>query len=248
MRRPAKPRTNSGVEVVGRRLTPRETPRLHHHPEGPTEGPPQPQPFSADFIGLVHQAVEAGRLSQRKAARLLGMQVAEFADLWATYGHPLSCDIHWHPLRRIVADRTVLLVDTNVIIETEASSRWTLLLPLVLQEIPRLTLQFSAQGRQGGEPNRPGLVGFEDGEVRKGDSDAFRQLGKGHVPVQEHAVQIHVDRHDASLPLHRQRLFFGHLDGLPPDRGQHQNQEPTQDPLRVNLQGWREGDRGDLDP
>jgi len=58
----------------------------------PDEGP-KPQLFSREFVSHVHAAVESGRLSLRKAASILGMGLADFADLCRTYGRPLSYDV-----------------------------------------------------------------------------------------------------------------------------------------------------------
>ena len=40
----------------------------------------------------VHEAVEAGRLSLRRAASLLGLSIHAFADLCRSYGRALSYD------------------------------------------------------------------------------------------------------------------------------------------------------------
>ena len=49
--------------------------------------------FSAPFIERVHEAVESGRLSLRRAAGLLGLPLDAFADLCRSYGRPLSYDV-----------------------------------------------------------------------------------------------------------------------------------------------------------
>lgn len=49
-----------------------------------------PPLFSRRFIERVAGAVEAGRLSMRRAAGLLGLSLAELADVCAVHGHPLS--------------------------------------------------------------------------------------------------------------------------------------------------------------
>lgn len=59
---------------------------------GAAEAPPPP-PFSPDFVARVHDAVESGRLSLRKATTLLGVTPSQFSDLCETYGHTLSYDI-----------------------------------------------------------------------------------------------------------------------------------------------------------
>lgn len=46
--------------------------------------------FSRPFVGRVAAAVEDGRLSLRRAAGLLGLSLAELADLCAAHGCPLS--------------------------------------------------------------------------------------------------------------------------------------------------------------
>lgn len=53
---------------------------------------PTPPLFSAAFVARVHDAVEAGRLSLRRAAGLLGMSLGAFAELCQSYGRPLSYD------------------------------------------------------------------------------------------------------------------------------------------------------------
>jgi transcriptional regulator with XRE-family HTH domain len=54
---------------------------------------PIPPLFSAEFVSRVHTAVETGRLSLRRAARLLDMELFEFSTLCATYGLPLSYEV-----------------------------------------------------------------------------------------------------------------------------------------------------------
>jgi hypothetical protein len=53
---------------------------------------PEPPLFSASFIARVHEAVEGGRLSLRRAAGLLGLSLGAFADVCRSYGRPLSYD------------------------------------------------------------------------------------------------------------------------------------------------------------
>ena len=53
---------------------------------------PQPSLFSAAFVARIHEAVEAGRLSLRRAAGLLGLSLSAFADVCRSYGRPLSYD------------------------------------------------------------------------------------------------------------------------------------------------------------
>ncbi len=53
---------------------------------------PQPSLFSAAFVARVHEAVEAGRLSLRRAASLLGLSLSVFADVCRSYGRLLSYD------------------------------------------------------------------------------------------------------------------------------------------------------------
>lgn len=52
-----------------------------------------PSLFSAEFVARVHEAVEAGRLSLRRAATLLGLPLSAFAELCRSYGRPLSYDV-----------------------------------------------------------------------------------------------------------------------------------------------------------
>lgn len=51
---------------------------------------PVPPLFSAQFVTRVHASVEAGRLSLRRAARLLDLDVEGFAELCGAYGLALS--------------------------------------------------------------------------------------------------------------------------------------------------------------
>lgn len=53
----------------------------------------QPTLFSAEFVGRIYEAVEAGRLSMRRASSLLGMPLSAFADLCRNYGRQLSYDV-----------------------------------------------------------------------------------------------------------------------------------------------------------
>lgn len=52
----------------------------------------RPPLFSGAFVARVHEAVEAGRLSLRRAAGLLGLSLGAFADVCRSYGRPLSYD------------------------------------------------------------------------------------------------------------------------------------------------------------
>ncbi len=52
-----------------------------------------PLRFNARFVELIHSAVEAGRLSLRKALSILGMTSVEFGELCRSYGRQLSYDI-----------------------------------------------------------------------------------------------------------------------------------------------------------
>jgi len=55
------------------------------------EGPPLP--FNREFVTRVWDAVEAGYLSLRRATRLLGLPVDDFADLCQAYGLELSYEV-----------------------------------------------------------------------------------------------------------------------------------------------------------
>jgi Zn-dependent peptidase ImmA (M78 family)/transcriptional regulator with XRE-family HTH domain len=59
-------------------------------PRAAAAGAGLPPLFSRRFIERVASAVEAGRLSMRRAAGLLGLSLAELADVCAAHGHPLS--------------------------------------------------------------------------------------------------------------------------------------------------------------
>jgi Zn-dependent peptidase ImmA (M78 family)/transcriptional regulator with XRE-family HTH domain len=47
---------------------------------------PQPKPYSGRFISLLARALNEGRLSPRKGAKLLGLNLDEFDSLFAQYG------------------------------------------------------------------------------------------------------------------------------------------------------------------
>jgi len=51
-----------------------------------------PALFSAAFVASIYEAVEAGRLSMRRASSLLGLSLSGFADLCRNYGRQLSYD------------------------------------------------------------------------------------------------------------------------------------------------------------
>lgn len=55
--------------------------------------PELPLLFSRRFVERVSNAVEAGRLSLRRAAGLLDVSLAQLAELCAAHGHPLSYDV-----------------------------------------------------------------------------------------------------------------------------------------------------------
>jgi len=52
-----------------------------------------PQLFSATFVERIYNAVESGMLSVRKATQILGLTMAEFADLCRSYGRQLSYEM-----------------------------------------------------------------------------------------------------------------------------------------------------------
>lgn len=54
------------------------------------EPPPQ---FNLLFVHRIHAAVEEGRLSLRKACRILGLDSSEFVDLCRSYGRHLSYEV-----------------------------------------------------------------------------------------------------------------------------------------------------------
>lgn len=61
----------------------------------PAGGGPQQMPllFSRRFVERVSGAVEAGRLSMRRAGGLLGLSRTELADVCAAHGYPLSYEL-----------------------------------------------------------------------------------------------------------------------------------------------------------
>lgn len=44
-----------------------------------------PKRFSSSFVGLLHRAIDQGRLSARQAAKAMGMSLAQLADLFAEH-------------------------------------------------------------------------------------------------------------------------------------------------------------------
>ena len=60
-------------------------------PQGP--GEPMPPLFSRPFVARVADAVEAGRLSLRRAATLLGLSATELAGLCGAHGCPLPYNL-----------------------------------------------------------------------------------------------------------------------------------------------------------
>jgi hypothetical protein len=54
---------------------------------------PEPLLFSRRFVELISRGVDAGLLSVRRAASLLGLRVGEFARLCAAHGHPLGYEL-----------------------------------------------------------------------------------------------------------------------------------------------------------
>lgn len=53
----------------------------------------RPLPFSRAFVARIAEGLEAGRLSLRRAASLLGLGSVEMIELCAAYGHPLSYEL-----------------------------------------------------------------------------------------------------------------------------------------------------------
>lgn len=56
-------------------------------------GDPEPLPFSGSFVKRVAVALDGGRLSVKRAARLLGLSVDDLAELLAAHGHEMYFDI-----------------------------------------------------------------------------------------------------------------------------------------------------------
>lgn len=51
----------------------------------PAQRTATPKRFSASFVNLLHRAIDQGRLSARKAAKAMGMSLAQMADLFAEH-------------------------------------------------------------------------------------------------------------------------------------------------------------------
>jgi XRE family transcriptional regulator, fatty acid utilization regulator len=73
-----RPQMDAAAEVLRRTPQPRE---------------PVPPLFGPRFVERVSAAVEGGRLSLRRAASLLGLSLAELADVCAAHGYPLSYEL-----------------------------------------------------------------------------------------------------------------------------------------------------------
>src|SRR4051794_37521065 len=62
-------------------------------------------------------------------------------------------------------------------------------------DVAGLTLQLPTHRVQRGQAHRLCLAGLEDREVGNRDSDAFCELGQGHLPLKQHVVEADLDRH-----------------------------------------------------
>lgn len=61
------------------------------------------------------------------------------------------------------------------------------------QHVPRLALEDGADRRERREPDRPSPPVLQHGQVHHGDADAVGQLGQGHAPLGEDAIEMHGD-------------------------------------------------------
>ena len=66
---------------------------------------------------------------------------------------------------------------------------------VVVEQVTRLTIQFAAQRFERTEPDGPGLVGFQDGEVGQGNPHAAGEGGQTDAPLFHHLLQFQFDRH-----------------------------------------------------
>ena len=89
----------------------------------------------------------------------------------------------------------------------------------VFQNVTGLAVQSGADGLQGGEAHRLGLVVFQNGQVGKGDVHFFGQLTEGHLPLRHHHIQIDYDH---TITSNRQVVLFLHDRGLTEQTGHEQ--------------------------
>src|ERR1043166_8601000 len=68
------------------------------------------------------------------------------------------------------------------------------------EQVARLARERRAQRLERRETNRTRLAGLQDRQVGEGDVDAARELGEGHSPVVEQAVELDGDRHGQTVP------------------------------------------------
>ncbi|KAG1078411.1 hypothetical protein G6F40_016718 [Rhizopus arrhizus] len=63
------------------------------------------------------------------------------------------------------------------------------------EQVAGRALQLAADRIEGGKADGACLAGLQDRQVRQGDVDAPGQLGQGHAPFLQHAVEGDDDRH-----------------------------------------------------
>src|ERR1035438_2693839 len=61
------------------------------------------------------------------------------------------------------------------------------------EQVAGLAVEGLAEPGQGGEPDRPGVAVFQDGQVDYADADPLGELGQGHVQVGQQLVEVDGD-------------------------------------------------------
>src|ERR1044072_2705532 len=71
---------------------------------------------------------------------------------------------------------------------------------LPAQQVARLAVEDFAEGGEGCEAHRLGAAVLEHRQVGGRDADAFREFAHGHLPLRQHHVDVHGDRHQMTSP------------------------------------------------
>jgi Zn-dependent peptidase ImmA (M78 family)/transcriptional regulator with XRE-family HTH domain len=126
---------------------------------------PPPPLFSRPFVERVSTAVEAGRLSLRRAAGLLDLSAAQLVELCADHGHPLSYEVRGERvlLEGTARKDTVVLVDTNVIMEAVRTHCWN----AVAGGLRVKTVEEWRDEAMRGDRGRPGYVPVSEKDLAR---------------------------------------------------------------------------------
>ena len=94
----------------------------------------------------------------------------------------------------------------------------------IFQNVPRLTVQRPADGLQGGETHRFGVVVFQNGQIGQGEVHFLGQLTEAHFPLGHHHIQVDNNGH-GSTSLNRQVVLFLQLCRLTEEGRHNQTQK-----------------------